>query len=61
VEAVEADTAAVEASMAVAAALPRVDSVEAALVLRVAAIGVDMAADSAEAMEVMAATDTGRA
>jgi hypothetical protein len=57
---VEADTVAVAASMAVAdftAALPVVDSVEAALVSRVAAIGADTAAVSAEVME---ATDTAR-
>jgi hypothetical protein len=60
---VEADTVAVAASMAVAdftAALPVVDSVEAALVSRVAAIGADTAAVSAEVMEAMEATDTAR-
>jgi hypothetical protein len=56
---VEADTVAVAASMAVAdftAALPVVDSVEAARVTRAA----DTVAVSAEAMEVMVATDTAR-
>ena len=59
--AVEVDMVAVAASMAAVdftAALPRVDSVEAALVLRVAATGADMAADSAEVMAAMVATDT---